>query len=121
MPGFKNNSGSNPLNSLMKKASQGSADSGGNAKMNYKEALEKKNEEKKEEEQEELNEAKKTSNAKRSGSSNSPELIRAKFIAAIIRYSIIGLMAALLGLGLYNAVPKLLKSAGSSIKDSLVR
>ena len=121
MPGFKNNSGSNPLNSLMKKASQGTSDSGSSAKMNYKEALEKKNNEAKEKEQEEVDEAKKSSKAKREAINNNPELIRAKFIAAIVRYSVIGLMVALLGLGLYNAVPKLLKSAGSSLKSAISR
>ncbi len=121
MPGFKNDSGSNPLNSLMKKASQGTNDSANSGKMNYKEALEKKNNEKKEEEQEELNEAKKTSNAKNAALANSPELIRAKFIAAIVRYSIIGILVSLLGLGLYNAVPKLLRSMGGALVDSMKR
>lgn len=115
----RGNSGNDPLRSLMKKGMQKSSDSAAKAKMNYKEALDESRKEKEEKGKEELDDARKNARAKMAAS-DTPELIMARFIQAIIKYSVISLLLSILMLGLVKAVPRLFKSSTSGIHDSLV-
>ncbi len=116
-----NKSQANPMMSLMKKSAKASNGGAAKVKMNYQEALKESTREQEEKDQEELQEAKKNAKAKLSAS-NSPELIKAKIISAIIKYSIIILMATLLGLGLFRSVTGMFGSdENSEFYDSLNR
>ena len=112
--------GNDPLRSLMKKSMQKSSDSAAKAKMNYKEALAESRKEKEEKEKEELEDAKKNARAMLAAR-DTPELIRARFIQAVIKYSVILLLFSMLALGVVKAAPKLFKSIKTSIPNSLTK
>ena len=112
--------GNDPLRSLMEKGMQKSSDSAAKAKMNYKEALAESRKEKEEKEHEELEDAKKNARAMLAAR-DTPELIRARFIQAVIKYSVILLALSMLTLGLVKATPKLFKAVKSGIHNSLVK
>ncbi len=110
----------NPMMSLMKNSAKKTADSASQARNNYQQTMAKAKEEKEKKDKEDLDEAKKNAKAKMAGG-NSPELIRAKFIQASIKYSLIIFLVAILGYGIVKAVPRLLGAAGDAIYDSMRR
>ena len=108
----------NPMMAVMKKSIQKTSDSA--SQMNHRKTLAESRKEKEEKSKEDLEEAKKNSKARMSGG-DSPELIRAKFIQATIKYSLILFLATLLGYGLFKAIPRMINAAGSSIYESMQR
>lgn len=110
----------NPMMSLMKNSAKKSSDSASQARNNYKQTVAQAKEEKEKKEKEELDEAKKSAKARLAGG-DSPELIRARFIQASIKYSIVIFLVAILGYGIVKAVPRMLGAAGDAIYDSMRR